>query len=114
LEPITMVSKDQTQRVSHASGMTATVTLKVHLHPRSAREEINGLHGNSVNVHVTAPALEDKANAALKKFVAKKLKIAPSHVEIIAGHHSREKLLRISGVTKAEVKKAFSLSLPPR
>ncbi|OGP91949.1 MAG: hypothetical protein A2Z19_05945 [Deltaproteobacteria bacterium RBG_16_54_18] len=89
------------------------VTLKIHLHPRAAHEEINGLRGDSVKVRVTAPALEDKANAALKKFVAKKLKIAVSHVEIIAGHHSREKLLRISGVTKAEVEKAFGIPLPP-
>ena len=89
------------------------VILKVHLNPRAAREEINGLHGDSVKVRVTAPALEDKANAALKKFVAKKLKIPPSHVEIIAGLHSREKVLRISGVTRAEVEKAFGIPLPP-
>jgi uncharacterized protein (TIGR00251 family) len=85
----------------------ASVTLKIHLHPRSTREKVNGLHGDRVKVRVTAPAVEDKANAALKKFVAKKLRIPASCVEIIAGHHSREKVLRISGVTKAEVKKVF-------
>jgi uncharacterized protein (TIGR00251 family) len=89
------------------------VTLKVHLHPRAAREGIDGLHGDSVKVRVTAPALEEKANTALKKFVAKKLKIPLSHVEIIAGLHSREKVLRISGVTKAEVKKVLGIPLAP-
>jgi uncharacterized protein (TIGR00251 family) len=91
----------------------AHVTLKVHLKPRSAREEVDGMHGDRVKVRVTAHAVEEKANAALIKFVAKKLKIALSRVEIIAGHHSREKVLRISGVTKAEVKKALGIPLPP-
>lgn len=90
----------------------SAITLKVHLQPRASREGIDGMHGESIKVRVTAPALKDKANAALKKFIAKKLKIAASHVEIIAGQHSREKLLRINGITKAEAETALGIALP--
>ena len=40
--------------------------------------------------------IEGKANEALIRFLAKKLKISPSCIEIIKGHHSREKILKIS------------------
>ena len=90
-----------------------TVTIKVRLQPRAAREGIDGMHGDSVRVRVTAPPLEGKANTALKRFIAKKLTVAVSDIEIIVGQHSREKLLRISGVTRAEVEQAFGIPLPP-
>jgi uncharacterized protein (TIGR00251 family) len=89
------------------------VTLKIRLQPRAAREGIDGMHGDSIKIRVTAPALEGKANTALTRLIAKKLKIAASNIEIIAGLHSREKLLRISGITPAALEKAFGITLPP-
>jgi uncharacterized protein (TIGR00251 family) len=48
-------------------------------------------------VRITAPPVEGKANEALIRFLAKELRTSPSRIEIIKGHHSREKTLRISG-----------------
>ncbi|MEJ2068285.1 MAG: DUF167 domain-containing protein [Deltaproteobacteria bacterium] len=89
------------------------VTLKVRLQPRASRDGIEGLHGDALKVKVTAPPLEGRANKAVKKLLAEHLGIAPSQVEIIAGERSREKLLRISGISRAEMEKALGITLPP-
>ena len=74
---------------------------------------IAGLLGDALKVKVTAPPVEGRANKAVKKLVAEQLGIAPSQVDIIAGERSREKLLRISGISRAEMEKALGITLPP-
>jgi uncharacterized protein (TIGR00251 family) len=71
-------------------------TLKIYLQPRSSRDEIIGPYRDGIKVKVTAPAAEGKANQALLQLLAKELNVTPSCIEIIKGHHSREKTLRIS------------------
>lgn len=90
----------------------ATITLKIHLLPRASRDEICGLHGDAIKIKVTAPPVEGKANMALQRFIAKKLNLAASQIEIMAGQRSREKILRISGISRAAVEKALGISLP--
>jgi uncharacterized protein YggU (UPF0235/DUF167 family) len=46
--------------------------------------------------------VEGKANEALIRFLAREFRISPSCIEIIRGHHSREKILRISGIALHE------------
>jgi uncharacterized protein (TIGR00251 family) len=91
----------------------AAIFLKIHLLPRATRDEICGLHGDAIKVKVTAPPLEGKANKALQRFIAEKLNLASSQVEIMAGKRSREKILRISGISRAAVEKALGCTLPP-
>ena len=90
----------------------ATITLKIHLLPRASRDEICGLHGDAIKVKVTAPPIEGKANKALQIFIAEKLNISASQIEIVAGQRSRKKTLRISGISRAAVEKALGISLP--
>jgi uncharacterized protein (TIGR00251 family) len=90
----------------------ATITLKIHLLPRASRDEICGLQGDAIKVKVTAPPIEGRANMALQRFIAKKLNLSSSQVEIMAGQRSREKILRISGISRAAVEKALGISLP--
>jgi uncharacterized protein (TIGR00251 family) len=89
------------------------ITLKVHLQPRASRDGIIGLHGDALKVRVTAPPLEGRANKALARFIAKQLNISSSRVEIIAGQHSREKLLRIAGISREAAEQALGIILPP-
>jgi uncharacterized protein (TIGR00251 family) len=90
----------------------ASVTLKVRLQPRASRDGIDGLHGDALKVKVTAPPLEGRANKAVKKLLAEQLGLPPSQIEIIAGERSREKLLRISGISRAEMERALGITLP--
>ena len=72
------------------------ILLKVYLQPKSSKNEIVGPYRDGIKVKVTAPPLEGKANQGLVRFLAKEFKISLSQIEILRGHHSREKTLRIS------------------
>jgi len=91
-----------------------SITLKVRLQPRASRDGIDGLHADALKVKVTAPPVEGRANKAVKKLLAEQLGISPSQIEIIAGERSREKLLRISGISRAEMERALGITLPLR
>ena len=71
--------------------------VKIYLQPKASKNEIVGPYRDGIKVKVTAPPIEGKANDTLIRFLAKELGISPSSVEIIKGHHSREKTLKISG-----------------
>lgn len=72
--------------------------LKVYLQPRASKNEIVGLYREGIKITVTAPPVDEKANKALIQLLAKTLKIPPTRIEILKGYHSREKILRISGI----------------
>jgi len=73
------------------------VTICVHAQPGARRTEVAGLHGDSVRIRVSAPALEDRANEALVEFVAGRFGVARRDVTLVAGAKSRQKRLRIRG-----------------
>jgi uncharacterized protein (TIGR00251 family) len=77
------------------------ITIKVYLQPKSSKNEIIGPYRDGIKVKVTAPPVEGKANEALIKFLAKEFKISASSIEILKGHNSREKIIRIGGNVEA-------------
>jgi len=54
--------------------------------------------GDLVKVHLTAPALEGRANAALIKFLAEHFKVRAADIEILKGLKSRHKIVNIIGI----------------
>lgn len=74
-------------------------TFHVRVQPRSRRDEIIGLHGDALKIRLIAPPIEGKANQALRKFLAKQLGIPPASVEILTGHTSRQKRVRVAGIS---------------
>jgi uncharacterized protein (TIGR00251 family) len=74
------------------------VIFKVYLHPKSSKNEILGRFRDGIKVKITAPPVEGKANEGLIRFLAKQWGIPASLIEIVRGHHSREKTLKISGL----------------
>ncbi len=51
------------------------------------------MHGDFLKVRLQAPAVDNKANAALTTFVAKVLGLRPGQVSLESGHASRQKNL---------------------
>ena len=86
-------------RVDNAQG----VLLKLRIHPGAKRSAVNGLFGEAVKIDLQAPPVDGKANAALLKFLAAELKISKSAVELKSGECSRDKVVRISGMTPDEI-----------
>ena len=92
---------------SEGSPMT-DATVRVLVRPRAARNEIAGEHGGAIVVRVTAPPAEGRANAAVRKLIAKRVGVAPGRVEIVRGEKGREKLVRVAGVDERALRRALS------
>lgn len=77
----------------------------VHVVPRSSVNEVSGYHGDAIKIKLVAPAVDGAANQALLEFLSKKLGVAKRHVMIIAGEHSRDKLVRVEGIGADDVER---------
>jgi len=82
--------------------------LKVHITPRGSKNEITGWRGEVLCIKVTAPPVEGAANAAVLDFLADALGIRKSQVALVKGEKSREKTLKITGLTESEVRARLS------
>ena len=77
-----------------------SVTFEVRVAPRASRNAIAGVHEGALKVSLTAPPVEGAANEALRKLFAKALGVPKSSIEIIRGERTRNKVLRIRGVSR--------------
>jgi uncharacterized protein (TIGR00251 family) len=77
------------------------VSIKVKVIPNASISAIVGEKGGSLEIKLTAPPAEGKANKALLKFLAKKLGRPHSSIAILYGHSSREKALLLTGLDEA-------------
>ena len=79
------------------------VLLSVKLQPRASSSEIGDPMGDELRVRVTAPPVDAAANEALVKLLAKALACARHQVELIRGHTSRHKVVKIHGMAAGAV-----------
>ena len=80
------------------------VSLWVRVQPRASRNEIVGEHKEVLKVRLTAPPVDDRANEALRRLLAARLKVPLAAVRIASGEHSRTKRVEVLGVTPAMVR----------
>jgi uncharacterized protein (TIGR00251 family) len=80
-----------------ASGLT----FAVKVHPRARKNAITGTVGDALKLALTAPPVDGKANQAVIEFFADLFAIPRSSVTIASGETSRNKVVRIAGVSKA-------------
>ncbi|MGA2965733.1 MAG: DUF167 domain-containing protein [Terriglobales bacterium] len=86
----------------HNSPSGATFAVKVH--PRAKKNAITGEVGDALKLSLTAPPADGKANDACIEFFAKLLNVPRSSVTIATGHASRNKLIRVAGLSAEEVR----------
>ena len=84
------------------------VFLAVHVIPGSKSESIAGLHGESLRIKVQSRAVKGRANKDVIRLLARVLGAKRSHVEIVSGHKSRAKRVKVSGLTAAGVRGRLS------
>jgi uncharacterized protein len=75
------------------------VSFAVKLHPRAKKNGITGEIGNALKLSLTAPPTDGRANQACIEFFAKTLKVPRSSITIASGAGSRNKVIRVAGVT---------------
>ena len=76
--------------------------LAVKLQPRASQNEIAGALGAELRIKVTAPPVDAAANEALVRLLAECLDCPRNHVELLHGHTSRHKVLKLHGVAAAD------------
>jgi uncharacterized protein (TIGR00251 family) len=69
--------------------------LAIHLQPGAAREALAGTHGDRLKIRIAAPPVDGRANEQLIDFLARLFEVPRSRVELLAGHGSRSKRVRI-------------------
>jgi hypothetical protein len=84
-------------------------TLRVHLTPRSARDEVLGLEGGVLRARVTAPPVEGRANEALVRLLSGALGVPKASLCIVRGQRGRQKLVAVEGLDAAEVRRRLEL-----
>ena len=79
------------------------------MQPRARLERLEGLRDGYVRLRVTAAPVDGAANIACIALLARTLGVNRSQVHLQAGVKSRDKLVRITGLTAAEVAAALGL-----
>lgn len=87
------------------------VSFAVRVNPRSSRTRFLGLMGEGAEaafrIALAAPPVEGRANEELISYLADLLDVPKSAVEVIAGEHSRNKVVRVRGCSTAQVQNAL-------
>ena len=78
-------------------------TFQVKVQPRARRNAITGETGDAIKLALTAPPIDGRANEACIAFFAELLNVPRSSVTIAAGVSSRNKVIRIAGMSAAQV-----------
>jgi len=85
------------------------VTFSVRVQPRSSRDAIEGEWQGALKVRLTAPPVDDRANEALRRLLAERLKLPLAAVRIVSGERSRTKRVEVSGATGQQIRDLASV-----
>ena len=85
------------------------VTFAVKLHPRAKKNTITGELGYALKVSLTTPPVDGRANEACIEFFAKLLNVPRSSVTIASGQTSRNKVIRVVGLSAEELRKRIAM-----
>ncbi len=75
----------------------------VRVYPKSGRNKVSWSDNQDLKVWVTAAPENGKANDAVVKLLADRLGIPRSSVRILRGQRSRNKVVRLEGLTSEDV-----------
>ncbi len=82
------------------------IMLPLHVQPGAKRDAIAGMYGEqALKLATSAPPVDGKANAALKKLLSKWLGVPQGNIELKSGLAGRDKQFVISGITLEDMVK---------
>jgi uncharacterized protein (TIGR00251 family) len=86
--------------------------LLIRMQPRSSENALVGWSGDTVKLRVTAPPVEGAANTACLSVLSKLLDVPFTHLSLVKGEHSRNKVVRILGLTEEQVQARLGRPFP--
>jgi uncharacterized protein len=92
-------------RDHHEPGRAVTdLRFAVRVRPGARRESVGGRWAeDALVVAVAAPAVEGKANEAVRRALAAAFGVRRRDVEIVTGHRGRDKVVTVSGADPARL-----------
>ncbi len=103
-ENIRVDSRDS--RATRIASSSCTIAIKAI--PNAPRHEIVGWLGDALKIKIHAPPVEGRANEALCEFLAEILGLPRRAITVLRGDTSRQKLIRLQGLTLADVQSRVS------
>ena len=85
------------------------VSFAVKVQPRARRNAIVGELGDALKIALTAPPVDGRANEACIEFFSRALRVSRSAVSIASGQSSRNKVIRVTGITAAQLRERLKL-----
>ena len=84
--------------------------VKVRVSPRATRSEVVGRHGEAWKLRIAAPPEAGRANEETLVLLADAVAVPRTHLSLIAGAGSRDKLVQVDGVAASEVERRLAES----
>ena len=78
--------------------------LAIRVQPRAKRTEVVGERDGAIVIRVSAPPVDGKANEAVTRLIAERLGVPRSSVQVVRGHASRDKQVRVDGMSTDRVR----------
>ncbi|MGI6065342.1 MAG: DUF167 domain-containing protein [Bacillota bacterium] len=85
------------------------VIFKIKVQPRAAKNELTGLIGDALKLRITAPPVDGAANEAVIRYFADIFRVPKKGVTVVSGLTSRQKTIKVIGITPEEVKRKLQL-----
>ena len=73
--------------------------LSAKVQPRASKNEIGQALGDELRIKVTAPPVDSAANEALVQLLAQVMDCPRARVELVRGHTSRHKIIKLHGMS---------------
>jgi len=83
----------------------------VRVQPRAKRNAITGAVADALKLAITALPVEGKANEGCIRFLAEVLNVPRSSITIAAGQTSRNKVVRVAGLSASQISQRIALIL---
>ncbi|MFH1726279.1 MAG: DUF167 domain-containing protein [Elusimicrobiota bacterium] len=81
--------------------------VKVRVIPSAPENEVVSRIGSVLRVKVTEASVNEKANEALRGYLAEFFEVRPRSINIIRGAKGREKTVEITGKTEEDLKRVM-------
>ena len=84
--------------------MSESVTLDIKVIPRAGRTALAGTRDGAILIRLAAAPVEGAANSELIAFLSALFDVPKRNITIVSGEKSRQKRVRIDGVTAEAVR----------
>jgi uncharacterized protein len=84
------------------------ILISVKIQPGASKDLITGIREGFLLIKLCSPPVDGRANDSLIRFVAGRLNVSRSSIQIIHGIKNRKKLLEVASVSIADAEKALT------